>query len=171
MNTAVNPYSISEVSQRLDDEIPKVFTRLGYKQSFKLIDLKLLVGYSIAIIAAASFLLDKKYGHVNVRGYQTILFIAYLVLSSIFWYFKKFIESDIIYSGTKKDELIHFKSTYKEGYPIYHVAIIKKINSIEKSYQIDLNIEKMFNEFGYLQSETFYNWVKEQLENFNSKSN
>lgn len=169
MNAPVNPYSISEVAQRLDDEVPSVFQRLGYKQSFKLIDSKLLIGYSIAIVAAISFLLDKQYGHVNVRGYQTVLFISYLALSSIFWYFKKYVEANIIYSGTKKNELVHFKSIFKEGYPIYQVVITKKIDNIEKDLKIDLNIEKMFNEFGYLQSETFYNWVKEQLETFDSK--
>lgn len=98
MSKPVNVYSIGEVAQRLDDEVPIVFHRLGYKQSFKLIDTKLIIGYSIAVVAGISFVLDKKLGHNNVIQYQRLLVAAYFILSGVFWYFKKFIEKiNLIY--------------------------------------------------------------------------
>lgn len=175
MSQPVNVYSIGEVAQRLDDEVPIVFHRLGYKQSYKLIDTKLFIGYSIAIIAGISFILDKKFGHNNVIQYQRILVVAYFILSGAFWYFKKFIEKSIIYVGQKTTgngtSIVTFKRDYKEAQPIYHTVFSLKNKGKDdtKNLDIDLEINKVFNENGYLQTELFYQWVKKQLENVDSK--
>ncbi|CCK70641.1 signal peptidase complex subunit SPC2 KNAG_0E03870 [Huiozyma naganishii CBS 8797] len=162
MSSPVNVYSISEVSQRLDEEIPVVFGRLGYKQSFKLIDLKLLIGYSIAIVAAASFLLDKKLGHNNVIGYQKLLVGCYAVLSLIFWYFKKFVEKSTIYTGTNSNDqsVINVRTLFKEAQPLYKVVLLGDDGA---RLEVDLQINKVFNEAGYLQTDLFFNWCKNQL--------
>lgn len=172
MSKPVNVYSIGEVAQRLDDEVPIVFHRLGYEQSFKLIDTRLFIGYSIAIVAGISFILDKKFGHNDVIQYQRILVIAYFVLSFIFWYFKKFVEGSTLYIGknNKDNTTIIFKRDYKEAVPIYKtVFILKDKQNQSKSSNIDLQINKVFNENGYLQTELFFQWVKKQVENMESK--
>lgn len=172
MNKSVNVYSIGEVAQRLDDEVPIVFHRLGYEQSFKLIDTKLFIGYSIATVAGISFILDKKFGHNNVIQCQRILVIIYFVLSFIFWYFKKFVEASTLYIGknSKENTTIVFKREYKEAVPIYKtVFILKDQQNQSKSSSVDLQVNKVFNEKGYLQTELFFQWVKKQVENMESK--
>ncbi|CAL9732046.1 signal peptidase complex subunit 2 [Monosporozyma unispora] len=172
MSKPVNVYSIGEVAQRLDDEVPIVFHRLGYKQSFKLIDTKLIIGYSIAVVAGISFVLDKKLGHNNVIQYQRLLVAAYFILSGVFWYFKKFIEKSILYTGTNKEnnQTINFKRDIKDGKPIYQTSfIIKSKDGEVKSSEVNLEINKVFNENGYLQTDLFFQWVKKQIENIESK--
>lgn len=170
MSKPVNVYSISEIAQRLDDEMPLVFYRLGYKQSYKLIDTKLILGYSIAIIAGISFALDKKLGHNNVIGYQRALVVAYFILSGLFWYFKKFIEKSIIYTGSNKQKTITFKRDFKEGKPIYHtVFTIADGKHDKKTLDVDLEVNKVFSEFGYLQTDLLFEWIKKQVENMESK--
>lgn len=172
MSKPVNVYSIGEVAQRLDDEVPLIFHRLGYEQSFKLIDTKLCIGYSIAAVAGISFILDKKFGHNNVIQYQRILVVTYFVLSFIFWYFKKFIERSTLYIGknNKDNTTIIFKRDYKEAVPIYKtVFILQDKQKQSKSSSIDLQVNKVFNENGYLQTELFFQWVKKQIEDIASK--
>lgn len=174
MSKPVNVYSIGEVAQRLDDEVPIMFYRLGYKQSFKLVDTKLIIGYSIAIIAGISFLLDKKFGHNNVLQYQYLLVSAYFILSGAFWYFKQFIEKSTLYTGSNKEKntTINFKRNIKEGEPLYHTTFSVNFKSGEtKSLDVVLEINKVFNENGYLQTELFFQWVKKQMENIESKRN
>lgn len=173
MSKPVNVYSIKEVAQRLDDEVPIVFHRLGYKQSFKLIDTKLFLGYSIAVVAGISFILDKKFGHNNVIQYQRILVISYFVLSLLFWYFTKFIEKSTLYIGRKNNKdgtTVTFKRDFKEAVPVYKtVFILKDKQNQSKSLSVDLQINKVFNENGYLQTDLFFQWVKKQIENIDSK--
>lgn len=68
MSKPINVYSIPELRQTLDEALPATFARLKYKQSFQLIDAKLVLGYSMAAIAAGSFLLDKKFKYSEVVG-------------------------------------------------------------------------------------------------------
>ena len=174
MSKPVNVYSIGEVAQRLDEEVPTVFYRLGYKQTFKLVDTKLIIGYSIAVIAAISFLLDKKFGHNNVIQYQYLLVALYFILSGAFWYFKKFIERSILYTGSNKEKntIINFKRKSVEGEPIYQSNFNVKFESGEaKTLDVALEINKVFNENGYLQTDLFFQWVKKQMENIESKRN
>lgn len=164
----VNVKAISECAQAIDDYVPESFNRLGYTQNFSLIDTKLTIGYSIAIVAAASFLLDKKLGHNNVIGYQQCLVAAYAILSTIFWYFKKFTEDNTIYQGKNKDgETISLKRVYKEGYPTYTATFKNHADQIT----IDLEVEKMFDNTGYLQTDLLHRWIKDQLEILKSKKN
>ncbi|CCF59832.1 hypothetical protein KAFR_0I00510 [Kazachstania africana CBS 2517] len=170
MSKPINVYSISEVALSLDESLPDIFGRLDYKQTFRLIDQKLIIGYSIAIVAATSFILDKKFGHNEVIPYQTALVSFYFILSIIFWYFKKYVEKSTVYEGTntKTGEKISVKTSYVEAEPFYNFVLS---NSKGKSLNVKLEINKVFNEPGFLQTNLFYEWINTQLQTLDAKKN
>ncbi|SMN18725.1 similar to Saccharomyces cerevisiae YML055W SPC2 Subunit of signal peptidase complex [Maudiozyma saulgeensis] len=166
MSKPVNVYSISEVSQTLNENLPDVLARLGYTETFELVDQKLLIGYSVAIVAAVSFVIDKQFVHKDIVKYQQYLVGIYCILSVIFWYFKKYVEKAVVYSGKNDTETIKVKTSYEDSKPLYTVTLIDKK---KKTLVSTLEINKVFNKEGYLQSELFLEWIKQQLATLSSK--
>ncbi|GMM53761.1 signal peptidase complex subunit [Maudiozyma humilis] len=168
MSKPVNVYSISQVSQVLNESLPGVLARLGYTETFELVDQKLLIGYSIALVAAVSFFIDKRFVHDDIVHYQQVLVGAYFVLSVIFWYFKKYVEKSVVYSGKTKNgnATIKISTAYEEGKPQYSVMFTDKD---KKRVESKLEINTVFSAEGYLQTDLFLEWVKQQLATLDNK--
>lgn len=167
MSKPINVYSIPELRQTLDEALPGIFARLNYKQHFRLIDVKLAFGYSIAVVAAISFLLDKKFNYDDVLIYQKLLVGLYTILSAVFWYFTKHVEKGITYVGINKDgEKLVVKTHFEKREPVYLIDLIK---GGETKLSSGLPVNKVFNEAGYLQSDLLFQWLSEQLKTLDSK--
>lgn len=166
-NKPINVYSIPELRQTLDEALPDVFARHEFKQSFRLIDTKLVIGYGIALVAAASFLLDKKFEFNDVLMYQKILVGSYMVLSTLYWYFTEFVQKGITYEGVnKKGTSIAVKTYFENNEPLYHVDIMTQGKFDLKTA---LPVNKVFNEHGFLQSDLLYQWIGQQLTTLETK--
>ncbi|QLQ79919.1 hypothetical protein HG537_0C05680 [Torulaspora globosa] len=164
---AINVYCIGELQQTLDEALPGTFERLGYRQSFRLVDTRLAIGYSIAGVAALSFVLDKKFQFSQVLGYQQLLVTAYAVLSLVLWYFTKYVEKGVTYEGLKSNgEKIVVKTRFEKNEPVYLVKFAKEGTS---ELETRLAANQVFNEAGYLQTDLLFEWLKAQLETFGSK--
>ncbi|CCD24785.1 signal peptidase complex subunit SPC2 NDAI_0D04720 [Naumovozyma dairenensis CBS 421] len=170
MSKPVNVYSTPEVAKVLDEALPSVLETLNYKESFKLIDIKLIIGYSIAAVAGTSFLLDKKLGHKNVIAYQEILVACYFFLSALLWYFKKYIEKSVTYTGqhSQNGSKIAISTSYEEAEPKYYVTFVKNDTKDEEFKRV-LETTKVFNEAGYLQTKLLHDWFQEQLDTIEIK--
>lgn len=167
MSKAINVYSIPELQQTLDEALPGTFARLQYKQRFRLIDTKLGIGYSIAAVAAVSFLLDKKFKFDQVLGYQRVLLAVYAVLSVGFWYFTKYVERGVVYEGSRPNgEKIVVKTRFEKNEPVYLVKFVKDCGA---ELETRLAANQVFNEAGYLQTDLLFDWLKRQLETLSSK--
>lgn len=177
MSTAkpINVYSIPELNQTLDEALPSIFARLNYERSYALLDTKLYIGYSIAVVAGLSFFLDKKFERSEIILYQKLLVGAYVVLSLMFWYFTRFVEKGTVYTGKNRDtkEEIYVKTKFEKNEPLYLVELIqkKKGNSSRKDLKTKLEVNKVFNESGYLQNEVLFKWFSEQLNVLATKKN
>ncbi|GCE98672.1 hypothetical protein ZYGM_002403 [Zygosaccharomyces mellis] len=167
MSKPINVYSIPELRQTLDDALPEVFARHELKQSFRLIDTKLVIGYGIALVAAASFLLDKKFEFDEVLLYQKILVGSYVFLSTVYWYFTKFVQKGITYEGVdKKGRSITVKTFFENNEPLYHVTFMTQGDFDLKTA---LPVNKVFNEQGFLQTDLLYQWIGQQLTTLETK--
>ncbi|CAI4047707.1 signal peptidase complex subunit SPC2 SKDI_13G0860 [Saccharomyces kudriavzevii IFO 1802] len=177
MSTAkpINVYSIPELNQALDEALPSVFARLNYERSYALVDAKLYIGYTIAVMAGLSFFLDKKFERSEIIVYQKLLVGAYFILSLMFWYFSRFIEKGTVYVGKKRDtkEEIYVKTKFKNNEPLYLVDLIQKKNGKDsrKNLKAKLEANRVFNESGYLQNDVYFKWFSEQLNVLNTKKN
>ncbi|SCV04825.1 LANO_0G12728g1_1 [Lachancea nothofagi CBS 11611] len=168
MSKPINVYSTPDLRQTLDEALPSAFERLGYAQSFKLIDTKLIIGYSIALVAGISFLLDKKLKFEESLLYQKILVALYALLSGMFWYFNKYVEKGVKYNGSSADKAI---------------SVVTKMEKYSYDYQVTINDSKgrsttskllantVFNEAGYLQSDKLFKWLEERLDALVKKAN
>lgn len=167
MSKPINVYAIPELRQALDEALPSTFARLKYKQSFKLIDAKLALGYSMAAVAAVSFLLDKKFKYSEVLAYQKILLVAYGGLSVLYWYFTKYIEKSTIYKGKSPEgKKVSVKTRFEKKEPVYLVDFHQDDNA---HLSVGLPVTEVFNEAGYLQNELLFQWLESQLKVLNSK--
>ncbi|CAI4035430.1 hypothetical protein SMKI_13G0780 [Saccharomyces mikatae IFO 1815] len=177
MSTAkpINVYSIPELNQALDEALPSIFARLNYERSYGLLDTKLYIGYSIAVVAGLSFFLDKKFERAEIVVYQKFLVGAYFVLSLMFWYFSRFIEKGTVYVGKKRDtkDEIYVKTKFENNEPLYLVELIqkKKGSNTKKELKAQLKVNKVFNESGYLQNEGLFKWFSEQHDVLITKKN
>lgn len=165
MSKPINVYAVPEIRKVLEEEIPSIFSKLGYKQSFTLIDSKLALGYSIIGVAAISFLIDKKMDWANSVEYQKALVGGYMVLCVVYWYFCKFIERGITYEGTNKSGKIQIKTKFEKYNPSIKVSIYKE----HKSINTELAATSIFTEAGYLQRDLLFEWFKKEVKTFEQK--
>ena len=124
----INVYSIPELNQALDEALPSVSRDYNYERSYALLDAKLYIGYSIAVVAGLSFFLDKKFERDQIVTYQKLLVGAYFVLSLLFWYFSRFIEKGIVYVGKRRGtkEEIYVKTKFEKNEPLYLVELVRR---------------------------------------------
>ncbi|CAI4655829.1 APG_G0040300.mRNA.1.CDS.1 [Saccharomyces cerevisiae] len=171
----INVYSIPELNQALDEALPSVFARLNYERSYALLDAKLYIGYSIAVVAGLSFFLDKKFERDQIVTYQKLLVGAYFVLSLLFWYFSRFIEKGTVYVGKRRGtkEEIYVKTKFEKNEPLYLVELVqkKKGENSKKELKAKLEVNKVFNESGYLQNDVYFKWFSEQHNVLDTKKN
>lgn len=160
MSKPINIYSTPDLRQTLDEALPTVFSRLGYTQSFRLIDMKLAIGYSIAVVAGVSFILDKKMKFDEALTYQKLLVVAYMILSTVFWYFTKHIEKGVTFSGSSGKDNITVVTKMKKYSSLYEVAIEDKAG---KTVNVELPVNKVFNAHGFLQQDLLFEWYKQQM--------
>ena len=122
-----------------------------------------------------SFFLDKKFERSEIVLYQKLLVGAYVVLSLMFWYFTRFVEKGTVYTGKNRDtkEEIYVKTKFEKKEPVYLVELIqkKKGDGSKKDLKTKLEVNKVFNEFGYLQNEVLFKWFSEQLNVLTTKKN
>lgn len=90
----------ADLKNTSDDAIPNYLNSLKFKQSHTLTDVRLGLGYSAFLIAAACFLWDYKFGFESTKYYTAGAVIVYSILNSALtlWIWLK--EKGIIYVGT-----------------------------------------------------------------------
>ncbi|AMD19892.1 HCL259Wp [Eremothecium sinecaudum] len=166
MNKQVNVYAIPDLHTAIDEALPSVFSRLGYNDNYRLIDMKLAIGYSIAAVAGISFILDRKFKWEEVLIYQKFLVGLYAILSAIFWVFMNFVERGVVYQGDNNEESIIIKTEFKKNEPICEVTFI---DGNGKEMVSNLAAVNVFNEYGYLQFNALFSWFEEQVKLLKSK--
>lgn len=90
----------TDLKNTSDDTIPVYLNSLKFKQSHRLTDVRLALGYSALILAAACFAWDYKLGFDITKYYTAAAVAVYAVLNSALtlWIWKK--ENGVVYVGT-----------------------------------------------------------------------
>ncbi|XDT06015.1 Microsomal signal peptidase 25 kDa subunit (SPC25) [Nakaseomyces glabratus] len=162
MSKSINVYSTSEAQKALDELLPSVFARLGYREDHTALDIKLALGYTMAAIAVGSFLLDKKFEKKEIMHYQLILTVLYFALSLVYWVYQKTVNKNAIYHGKKTSgENIKVITSIGKTDPNYKVTVIR--NNKNKELELVLPITEVFTEKGFLQGDLVYNWFSKHL--------
>lgn len=117
-------YNLADLKNTSDDALPNYLNSLGLKQSHTLTDVRLALGYSAFLVAAACFLWDYKLGFESTKYYTAGAVAIYSLLNTALtlWIWLK--EKGIVYVGTApKGETIMIATHTKKNVPIYNLAI------------------------------------------------
>ncbi|KAL3232297.1 Signal peptidase complex subunit 2 [Nakaseomyces bracarensis] len=162
MSKRINVYSSSEAAQTLDEMLPSVFSRLGYKEDHTFLDIKLVFGYTMSLLAVGSFLLDKKFAYKETLNYQVILTVTYFTLSLCLYIYNKTVVKGTTYAGVSKDgKKVKVCTSIGNADPNYKVTIDR--SDRKSSLSTVLPINTVFTVNGTLQNEILVNWFKDQL--------
>lgn len=91
----------ADLKNTTDDAIPNYLNSLKFRQSHKLTDVRLALGYTAVIIAGALFYFDYKFGWDASKPFTAPAVVAYFLLNSAFMYWMYFVEKGLVYSGEK----------------------------------------------------------------------
>lgn len=91
---------IADLKNTSDDAITNYLNSLKFKQSHSLTDVRLALGYSAFLVAAACFLWDYKFGFESTKYYTAAAVAIYTVLNGLLtlWIWGK--EKGTVYVGT-----------------------------------------------------------------------
>ncbi|OIW35457.1 hypothetical protein CONLIGDRAFT_627520 [Coniochaeta ligniaria NRRL 30616] len=120
----ITVYNLADLKNTSDDTIPVYLNSLKFKQSHRLTDVRLALGYSALIIAGACFAWDYKLGFDNTKYYTAAAVALYTVLNTALtlWIWKK--EKGVVYVGTAPSgETITIATSTRKNIPEYNLTI------------------------------------------------
>ena len=82
-----------------DDAIPNYLNSLKFKQTHRLIDVRLSLGYSAFLTAAACFAWDYKLGFDRTKYWTAAAVILYVILNACMTGWMTFVEKGVVYEG------------------------------------------------------------------------
>ncbi|KAI1339544.1 microsomal signal peptidase 25 kDa subunit-domain-containing protein [Xylariaceae sp. FL0016] len=120
----ITVHNLADLKNTSDDAIPNYLNSLNFKQEHKLVDTRLVLGYSAFAIAAACFLWDYQLGFENTKYYTAAAVACYSVLNGILTYWIGFVEKGTVYQGTAPDGTkISIATSTKKNIPTYNATI------------------------------------------------
>ncbi|GME73779.1 unnamed protein product [Ambrosiozyma monospora] len=152
MSKQVNLNSVVQLRNECDEHLSPVFTKLGYKETFTLTDLKLAVGYLSVLAAGLLFQLDKKFKNdFNNKEYVFYTTIAVAVGAGFhlaFLFVNTFVSKNIKFQGVKGKKKLNVSTVTKSKTdPSYFVTVEldgKKVDQV-------VPFNTVFNSNGYLE--------------------
>ncbi|PHH81305.1 hypothetical protein CDD82_1049 [Ophiocordyceps australis] len=141
----INPYNLADLKNTSDDTIPNYLNSLKFRQSSYLVDVRLALGYSSIVIAAACGLWDYKFGFESTKLYTAVAVAVYTILDCALIFWLSEVEKGTVYQGyAPSGEQITIASSTKKNDPTYRLAISVKSPGGETS---TFNIAKPFAEW------------------------
>lgn len=83
-----------------DDAIPNYLNSLKFKQSHRLQDIRLALGYGAFTIAALCFLWDYQLGWDSTKHFTAAAVVLYTIINGALTFWMSMVEKDIVYEGT-----------------------------------------------------------------------
>jgi hypothetical protein len=93
----------TDLKNTTDDAIPNYLNSLKFKQTHFLTDVRLGLGYSAFLIAAACFAWDYKLGFESTKIYTGVAVALYTILNGGLTLWTMYVEKGVVYQGTSPD--------------------------------------------------------------------
>lgn len=88
-----------ELKNTTDDAIPNYLNSLKFTQSHFYTDVRLGLGYSAFVLAAACFAWDYQFGFDDTKTYTAVAVVVYGILSYALTYWVSDVEKGNVYTG------------------------------------------------------------------------
>lgn len=152
-NEKISLYSLNDLKNNSDDALQTYLNSIKFRQSHRLCDIRLALGYAGISISAITFFWDYKFGFDSTKVYTSIAVLLYTIINGILTYWMTFIEKDIIYIGTNpKGDKIQISSKTTKHVPIYNLTITtypKGQPQKPQSQTLNKSFNEWFNKAGY----------------------
>lgn len=163
--------------------MPNYLSSLKFKQSHFLTDVRLALGYSAVIIAAATFALDYKLGWDKTKELTLWAVVIYFVLNSALTYWIWAVEKGKIFTGVKAGALVCTKmsscyyrdltyrgqisisSQVQKNIPLYNLTIRTSPSSFSswQTIKISAPFTRWFDEEGFFVALPFQQWLASEV--------
>ncbi len=149
----------------LDDQLPDIFSKRGYTQSFILGDIRMAIGFTASIIAALYGYYDYQNGFIAALPYCRFAVPAFFILNTILTFWMFYVEGNIKYQGINKNGSKITISTEAPKYePKYIVSIkIENKNGKAKNIKGEIGMNGFFTPQGIVVKESFSEWIAKLL--------
>ncbi|GMM46552.1 hypothetical protein DAPK24_031270 [Pichia kluyveri] len=163
----VSIHSVPAMRVEADEHLGDVFETLGYTESFKYSDTKLILGYSSVALAGLMYYLEKKFKNDftdrTYVSYLQLAVVSFFIVQFVLYCFTKFVEKGVKYHGTKKNKSISvFTSTKSKFDPNYNITL--KLDGNTHKTTIPLN--ELFFDDGFLSIDAFKSKITGFVESF-----
>ncbi|KAK5655455.1 hypothetical protein OQA88_5726 [Cercophora sp. LCS_1] len=143
-----SPSTISQANLKntSDDAIPNYLNSLKFRQSHRLTDVRLALGYGAFTLAAACFLWDYKFGFDATKWFTAAAVALYSLLNGALTLWIVYVERGTIYEGTSPsgDATVRISSSVKKNVPVYNLTVEVETKSGKKE---KLEISRPFTEW------------------------
>lgn len=99
-DTKISPHSLPDLKNTTDDALGNYLRGLHFQQDNSKLDIRLAIGYSSVIIAAATFIADYKLGWEATKQWTAVAVVAYGLLNAAFTYWMWAVEKGIVFEGS-----------------------------------------------------------------------
>jgi hypothetical protein len=114
----------TDLKNTTDDAIPNYLNSLKFRESHRLLDVRLALGYSAFALAAATFLWDYKLGFESTKYFTAAAVALYTVLNGALTGWVMYVEGGTVYEGTAPSgETVQIKSRADKNVPVYHLTV------------------------------------------------
>ncbi|KAL2263371.1 hypothetical protein VTK26DRAFT_7010 [Humicola hyalothermophila] len=122
----ISVYNLADLKNTSDDAIPNYLNSLNFRQSHRLTDVRLALGYSAFALAAACFLWDYQFGFDATKHLTAAAVAVYAVLNSALTYWMVYVERGAVYEGAAPGAdgpTLRISSSTHKNVPTYHLAV------------------------------------------------
>lgn len=100
-DSRISPYSLNDLKNTTDDALGNYLRGLNFKQDNSKLDVRLALGYTAVIIAAATFGADYKFGWEVTKTGTAWAVAAYTLLNGALTLWLWFVEKGLIFEGAR----------------------------------------------------------------------
>ncbi|ROT35593.1 microsomal signal peptidase 25 kDa subunit [Sodiomyces alkalinus F11] len=141
----ITVYNQADLKHTSDDAIANYLNSLRFTQSHTLTDVRLGLGYSAFLIAAACFAWDYKFGFFATKPYTAAAVVLYTLLQGALTLWVWLVEKGVVYEGISPDgEKISITTSTTKNVPVYNLTITITPKS---GPPVTLNISRPFNQW------------------------
>lgn len=111
----ISPHNLAELKNTTDDAIGNYLRGLKFTQDNSKLDVRLAIGYTSVIIAAAIFGADYKLGWEATKHWTAAAVVAYGALSAALQYWLWFVEKGVVFEGERAGKKVIYLAASVEA--------------------------------------------------------
>ncbi|GAB1311320.1 Signal peptidase complex subunit 2 [Madurella fahalii] len=152
----ITVYNLADLKNTTDDAIPNYLNSLSFRQSHRLTDVRLALGYSAFLLAGACFLWDYKLGFESTKYLTAAAVAVYTVLNGALTLWILYVERGTVYEGTAPSgETVRISTSTKKNVPTYYMTIEIEKKGKKEKLEVSRAFTEWFNAAGHFVAPPF----------------